>query len=63
MAGVRELLKLGADVNSRDLEGCSALHWAADRGNLEVGFRGLGFAGLRVRFRVADGRPEGVTEK
>lgn len=37
MGGVKKLLGQGVDVNGRDGEGCSALHWAADRGNIEVG--------------------------
>ncbi len=30
------LLDNRADLNSRDEEGCTALHWAADRGSLQV---------------------------
>ena len=32
MAGVRQLLDTGAPVDQRDGQGCTALHWAADRG-------------------------------
>ncbi|EIE26863.1 hypothetical protein COCSUDRAFT_83589 [Coccomyxa subellipsoidea C-169] len=35
VAAVSFLLDNGADVDSRDAEGCTALHWAADRGSLE----------------------------
>lgn len=35
-AEVQSLLEAGADVDGRDSEGCSALHWAADRGHTEV---------------------------
>jgi ankyrin repeat protein len=30
------LLENGADIDQRDSEGCTALHWAADRGAMEV---------------------------
>ena len=33
---LRRCLAAGADVNERDAEGCTALHWAADRGHLQV---------------------------
>jgi hypothetical protein len=36
LAGVERLLEEGTPVDSRDSEGCSALHWACDRGSLEV---------------------------
>lgn len=35
-AAVAFLLDNSADVDSRDADGCTALHWAADRGSLEV---------------------------
>lgn len=31
-----KLLEQGASPNQTDAEGCSALHWAADRGNCEI---------------------------
>lgn len=34
--GLRELMDEGADVNARDEEGRTALHWAVDRGHKEV---------------------------
>jgi Ankyrin repeats (many copies) len=38
VAALRELLDSGgADVEQRDAEDCTALHWAADRGALGVG--------------------------
>ena len=33
---VRQLLGSGVDPDARDGDGCSPLHWAADRGHLEV---------------------------
>ena len=36
-ATVSALLGAGQDVNARDEDGCTALHWAADRGCTEVG--------------------------
>ncbi len=33
---VRKLLGSGANSDERDSDGCSPLHWAADRGHLEV---------------------------
>ena len=30
------MVEEGADVNGRDSEGCSPLHWACDRGSLQV---------------------------
>lgn len=35
-AGVRDLLKQGADVNGAQGDGMSALHWAAERGDAEL---------------------------
>ena len=42
---LRRCLAAGADVNGRDAEGCTALHWAADRGHLQVG---ASPAGIRI---------------
>ena len=39
-ATVSALLDAGQDVNARDEDGCTALHWAADRGCTEVGLDG-----------------------
>jgi ankyrin repeat protein len=36
IASVRTLLKQGADVNAARADGMSALHWAAERGDLEM---------------------------
>lgn len=36
LAGAERVLEDGTPVDSRDSEGCSALHWACDRGSLEV---------------------------
>ena len=35
-AAVASCLDGGAAVDARDGEGCTALHWAADRGHLEA---------------------------
>lgn len=34
--GVEQMLKTGAQVNQRDDQGCTPLHWAADRGSQQV---------------------------
>src|SRR6516165_373854 len=34
--GVRTLLKQGADVNAAMSDGMTALHWAADRGDVDL---------------------------
>ncbi len=36
VAGVKKLLKSGIAVDQRDDQGCTALHWAADRGAEQV---------------------------
>lgn len=36
LAGVQKLLKSGTAVDQRDDQGCTALHWAADRGAEQV---------------------------
>lgn len=36
VAGVRKLLTSGVAVDQRDDQGCTALHWAADRGAEQV---------------------------
>ena len=36
VAGVQKLLKSGIAVDQRDDQGCTALHWAADRGAEQV---------------------------
>ena len=41
------LLDNGADVDHRDEEGCTALHWAADRGSMQVTFLMLSVAHKR----------------
>lgn len=35
-AGVEQMLKTGAQVDQRDDQGCTPLHWAADRGSQQV---------------------------
>jgi uncharacterized protein len=47
-AGVRELLKQAADVNAAQGDGMTALHWAADKGDVELA-RLLLVAGANVR--------------
>lgn len=44
---VRELLKQGADVNAAHGDGMTALHWAADHGNVEMA-RILAYAGAEL---------------
>lgn len=34
--GVEQMLNTGAQVNQRDDQGCTPLHWAADRGSQQV---------------------------
>lgn len=34
--GVEQMLKTGAQVNQQDDQGCTPLHWAADRGAQQV---------------------------
>ncbi len=55
---VRVLLKQGADVNAAQGDGMTALHWAADRGNLEMA-RMLVYAGasLAAVTRMAEYTP------
>lgn len=36
VSGVERMLKTGAQVNQRDDQGCTPLHWAADRGSQQV---------------------------
>ena len=36
LEAVGKLLDAGTPIDSRDSEGCSALHWACDRGSMEV---------------------------
>lgn len=36
VSGVEQMLKTGAQVNQRDDQGCTPLHWAADRGSQQV---------------------------
>ena len=36
LKAVETLLAAHADVTMRDVDGCSALHWAAEIGNTEV---------------------------
>ncbi|KAL3160023.1 hypothetical protein ABBQ38_010409 [Trebouxia sp. C0009 RCD-2024] len=35
-SGVEQMLKTGAQVDQRDDQGCTPLHWAADRGSQQV---------------------------
>jgi ankyrin repeat protein len=50
-----ELLGSGADVNAVDGQGCTALHWAADRGRLGM-IRLLLRCGADVGVTDADGQ-------
>jgi ankyrin repeat protein len=53
-AKVRQLLKQGADVNAAQGDGMTALHWAAQRGDME-GARMLVYAGARVEATTRNG--------
>lgn len=35
-SGVEQMLKAGAQIDQRDDQGCTPLHWAADRGSQQV---------------------------
>ena len=48
LAAVKELLKEGADVNAPLGDGMTAIHWAAERGDLEL-TNALVYAGANVR--------------
>ena len=41
-SGVEQMLKTGAQVDQRDDQGCTPLHWAADRGSRQVGIDACG---------------------
>jgi len=46
VAGVQQLLKLGQSVDLRDDQGCTPLHWAADRGSEQVCSLAFSFVAL-----------------
>jgi ankyrin repeat protein len=54
LAGLTAALNSGINVNSQDEQGCSALHFAADRGHLEV-VRLLLAAGAEMNMQVVQG--------
>ncbi len=54
VAGVQKLLKSGIAVDQRDDQGCTALHWAADRGAEQVRYVGREVQKLVSLVPVAD---------
>src|SRR5262249_43505972 len=53
-AAVRALIKQGADVNAAQGDGMTALHWAADHGDVEQ-TRMLIYAGARLEAATRNG--------